>query len=227
MNSNNTVLSCNALIYSDLTAPQIWLIICGIVVVLLMLAFILYLVINSSIRKKRFKEAYGKSIYQIAMDNDYYLVNTFGFSVDSNTDVLIDHILFGDRYIFCIADVRYQGVVEGKENDQIWFFYPNGIRKKKQPIGNPLTENKKKIEKLSLLTGADRTFFISLVVFNNDCYIDDIQTTSRDEYIRNVKELSRLIKAIESRPIENMDPKALEKAVQDIAKLKEKFENRK
>ena len=214
-------------IFAALTSSQVWLLVCSFLVILFALAFLIFLLIRDVSRKKYYRESYAKTIYQLAMDNDYFLINDFSFRTDANSEVTIDHILFGNRYIFCLKDVRYQGVIQGHENDQIWFFYPNGSRKRKEQIQNPLIDNRKRVEKLSLLIGADKTFFISIVLFNNDCYIEDVKTTSRCEYIRNVKEFKRLIAAVEKRPIQNIEPRALEKAVLDIARLKEQYNKNK
>ena len=211
---------------SPITGTRLWLLVFGSLAIILLLAVLVYLLVINILRITRFKNSFGRKIYQVAMDNDYYLINLFSFPTDDNHQICIDHILFGERYIFCISDYNYCGVLEGHQQDQLWYFYPRGIRGKKQTIKNPLVDNRKKVEKLSLLTGAEKSFFISIVLLNNDCYIDDIKCSARDEYIRNIKEFARLVTAIESRPIDTMEPKALERAVQDIAKLKEKFQNR-
>jgi len=209
--------------YANLVDSQILLLVFGIIAIMLCLALILAFLIIKLTKSRRYRNSFGNRIYRLAMDNDYYLVHEFSFPTDEENHILIDHILFGDHYIYCISDKYYEGVIDGEQHDQSWIFYPKGLSDKKEVIPNPLLANKKRIDKLALLTGADRNFFISIVLFNNECYLEDVQIKSRDEYIRNIKELPRLVEAIEKRPIEKINPEALKKAVNDIATLRDKY----
>lgn len=210
---------------ADLTGPQILLLVFGIIAIALLLVFFVVFLILRLTRKKRFRHICGRRMHRLAMDYDYYLIQEFSFPTDEANFIIIDHFLLGDHYLFCVHDVYLKGVIQGEQEDQSWVYYPKGKNAEKEIIRNPILLNRKRIDKLSLLTGIDRSLFVSIVLFNNECFIDDIKMNSRYEYIRNFKEIGRLIEAIESRPIEKMEPHALERAVQDIARLKEQYKN--
>ena len=72
--------------------------------------------------------------------------------------------------------------------------------------------------KLSSSTGIDASLMIGIVLINDDCKVE-VQSDSKQFYIIQRKRLPSLIKAIESRPVEPINEKQLEKAVQSIAKL--------
>ena len=216
----------NILASSDLEGSKLFLLVFGIIAICLVLFFFVVFLALRFTEKQRYVNICGKRVYRIAMDLDYYLVNDFSFPTDEASFVVINHILFGPRYIYIINDQYYRGVLEGEHEDLSWMFYPKGREEDKQIIKNPILQNRKRIEKLVLLTGIDKNFFVSVVLFNNECYIDDIKTKSRNEYISSVKQLSNLIEAVEKRPIEKMDPLALERAVQDIARLRNQFKKR-
>lgn len=204
-----------------LSSNQTLLLVFGIIAITaLLVAFFAFLIVRS-LEKKNFRQLCGRRVYRVAMDFDYFLVNEFSFPTDDNNFLIIDHLLFGNRYIYCITDYYYKGVLSGEFDDASWIFYPKGKLSKKEIIKNPMLLNRKRIEKFALFTGLDPSLLISIVLVNNDCYIDDIEQVGKNEYIRNFKELSRLIDAIEKRPVERMDPLALEKAVQEIAKLRD------
>ena len=59
---------------------------------------------------------------------------------------------------------------------------------------------------------------IGIVLVNDDCKVA-VQSESKQFYIIQRKRLAALIKAIESRPINNINENQLAKAVQSIAKL--------
>ena len=80
--------------------------------------------------------------------------------------------------------------------------------------------NLKRMEKLSLVTQIDKTFFISIVIVNDNCVIkkepDNIKGRN---FLVHKKDVKKLIKQIESRNVKKMDPEQLQYAVQDIARL--------
>lgn len=211
---------------APLSGYQILLLVFGAIVIIGLLSYFLVFLVLRLTRRRRFRNICGSRIHRLAMDNDYYLIQEFSFPMDDANYIMIDHFLLGERYLFCIHDEFYEGVIEGEQEDHSWVFYPRGNVNDKKIIKNPILQNRKRIEKLSLLTGIDQSLFISIVLFNNCCYLQDIKIDSRNEYIRNLKEIGRLVEAIEKRPIEKMEPYALEKAVADIARLKESYKKR-
>ena len=58
---------------------------------------------------------------------------------------------------------------------------------------------------------------IGIVLVNDDCKVA-VQSDSKQFYIIQRKRFAALIKAIESRPVENINEAQLAKAVQSIAK---------
>ena len=80
--------------------------------------------------------------------------------------------------------------------------------------------NEKRLEKLSLITQIDPSFFISIVLINDNCAIKNASELNKeDSFIVARKNLKKIIKAIEKRNVKNMDQKQLEFAVQDISRL--------
>ena len=80
--------------------------------------------------------------------------------------------------------------------------------------------NELRVEKLSLMTQIDSSFFISIVVINDDAIVKNMENmSSNDSYIVSRKKLPKLIKSIESRDVKKIDEKQLNFAVQDISRL--------
>ena len=86
-------------------------------------------------------------------------------------------------------------------------------------VANPLIINRLRLEKLALVTGLDPHLFINIIVVNDKCLLNDIPTTDNGTFIVKLKKLERLIKAIEQRDIEPIDPDQLDTAVKDIYRL--------
>lgn len=190
--------------------------------IILICIFLLFLILYPSIKKhyafKNFQKIYYRQIRKIADINDYYLINHLVIRNNNQLVCRIDHVLFGEKYIYVIKDRYYRGAIDGKKDDVMWFFYSSD--NKKYEMENPMLINEKRVEKLSLITQIDQSFFISIVIVNDNCIIKNAQDLNKDNsFIVSKKNLKKLIKMIEKRNVKKMDQRQLEYAVQDISKL--------
>jgi hypothetical protein len=161
---------------------------------------------------------FGKRIYHLALYNDFYLINRVNLKIDDDSQAHIDHLLFGEKFIYIIKDRFYDGALTGNPLDANWMYYAKFTRRGKY-ISNPFLVNRVRIEKLSLVTGLDPHLFINLIVVNDNCLLDEITTPDNMTYIVKMGKLEKLIKAIEERDIDPIDPEQLDRAVKDIYKL--------
>lgn len=167
--------------------------------------------------RRHFVRSYGRYIYRIALDYDYYLINQFKY-IHSNRDTkTIDHILFGSKWIYVIMDCYYSGAISAKENDVSWIHYLS--KRKKRYIDNPLRINADNVNQLSMITDINKNMIISIVVINDDCHVEPFDKSSKTNYLVSRSQLRRLIKALEERDVVNINEQALSKAVMDIHAL--------
>ena len=193
--------------------------ICALIFILLLLLFlIIFPFAKRHYNFKNFQKIYYKEIRKIAEINYYYLINNLVIKNNNQLICRIDHVLFGDKYIYVIKDRYYRGAISGKKEDSTWFFYSN--QKKQFEMDNPMAMNEKRLEKLSLVTNIDKSFFISILVINDNCVVKNANELNKNNsFIVSKKNLRKLIKNIEKRNVKNMDQKQLEFAVQDISRL--------
>ena len=185
------------------------------IVVVLFLAIVLYFPISAAYRRKRFQVIFYKRVYKVALESDFYLINQFYFKIDSNKLAKVDHILFGEKYIYVILSKYYEGDLVGKSTDKSLIFISN--KGKKCYTDNPLIQSKQLASKLSSATGLDASMLIGITLINDDCKVE-VQSDSKQFYIIQRKRFPALIKAIESRPVAKINEAQLAKAVQSIAK---------
>lgn len=205
----------NSVVLAKLTDVQLAFVIIVPIVLLLFLVITLYFPISGAYRKKFFQIHFYKQVYRVALDNDYYLINQYIFKVDSSKNATVDHILFGNKYIYTIISKYYQGDLIGKYADKSLIFISH--KGKKCYTDNPYNEAKYLTSKLSSSTGIDASLMIGIILINDDCKVA-VQSESKQFYIIQRKRFPALIKAIESRPVETINETQLEKAVQSIAK---------
>ena len=201
---------------SALSGGQIAFIIIVPIVVLVGLFLLIYIPIRNKKMKQNFKYFYYRYIYKIALDNDYYLINDFRFKIDERHIAIIDHILFANKYIYIISDNYFEGDIDGKESDpSIIFINRTG---KKVYTDNIILNNTRLIKKLSVITGIGQSLMIGINLVNNNCNCA-IKTTTKNAYIIQANKFKNLVKAIESRPIGDINKEQLDAAVKAVNKL--------
>ena len=205
----------NLELLTKLTNIQLAFIIIVPIIVLVFVAILLYFPISRSYYRKHFQIHYYKRIYRVALDNDFFLINQFVFKVDATKVANVDHLLFGNKYIYVLSSKYYHGDLVGKYHDKSLIFISH--RGKKCYTDNPYNQVKLLASKLSSSTGIDASLMIGIILVNDDCRVA-VQSDSKQFYIIQRKRFASLIKAIESRPVEEINQQQLAKAVQSIAK---------
>ena len=205
----------NIHVLNGLNSLQIAFVIIVPAVVFIFLVICLYFPISRFYNRKHFQIHYYKRVYKVALNNDYFLINQFVFKIDNSKVACVDHILFGGKYIYVITSKYYQGDLVGKYNDKSLIFISH--KGKKCYTDNPYNQVKLLASKLSSSTGVDASLMIGIVLVNDDCKVA-VQSESKQFYIIQRKHFAALIKAIESRPVAEINQTQLAKAVQSIAK---------
>ena len=204
---------------SSLNAGQIAFIIIVPLVVSVGVFFLIYFPIRKKKMKENFRYFYYRYIYKIALDNDYYLINDFHFRIDERHIAIIDHILFANKYIYIITDNYFDGDIDGKENDPSIILI--GRTGKKVYTDNIIINNARLIKKLSVITGIGQSLMIGINLVNNNCNCA-VKTTAKNAYIIQANKFRNLVKAIESRPIGDINKEQLDAAVKAVNKLNRK-----
>jgi hypothetical protein len=172
--------------------------------------------------KKQFAISYlnqifNEKIHRYVKEKDYYLIPTVKVKLPGNRDVIIDHLVFGNKYIYAIKDLYFQGGLLGKGSDKEWSYYEYKFHHPKyRYIPNPFLLNRQRIDKLTLVTGLDPSLFISIILVNNEAMINRIPVSEDNQFIVNIRQFPRLIDAIESREVPPFKSQILDKAVIDI-----------
>lgn len=188
---------------------------------LLILFFIFLPPLLRKIHFRHFRKYMGRKIYKIAQDHDYCLIQDFTMQLDRQHTAHFDHILFGNKYFYCIVDKAWKGSVIGHVRDENWIFiHPR--TKMKQSIKNPIRVNQLRMEKFSLLTGIDQEMLIDIVVVSDDCLFSCHGLRSESTYMVYASELKKLIDTIEHRDVPPFEDAAIEKVVSSVYQLQNK-----
>ncbi len=195
-------------------------IVCLVAASLFFLFLFLYGPIKRFLYKHHTVRAYYRRVYKVARERDFFLVNKFANRTADFEEFHIDHILFGNKYFYCIRDRYYDGAVAGKEDDEGWIFFH---AKKNEYIKNPLMVNKLRLQRLSLMSGIEEKLFISIVLINDDCLITPIpgDIEHGDNFLSSLRDFPKLIDRLESRDVAPLDERSVAVAARDFAALNE------
>ena len=176
--------------------------------------FLLFFPIRRFINKTKFLYLYYKKVRSIAVDKDYYLVNQYVFNSDDKNKVMIDHILFGNKFIYLITSKYYEGDLVWKQSDASFILIDK--KGKRKYTDNPVERSKFLMSRLSMSTGINTILMIGIVLVNDNCKLQ-IESESKQFYVIQRNRLPALIRAIESRKIGNINSAQLEQLVREIS----------
>ena len=173
---------------------------------------IFYPIINDQLEKRTFYKSFYSNVYQLAMDRDYYVINDVVLEIDTKF-IHFNHILFGDKYIYCICDSYFEGPISGKNRDSQWFLYKNNGQV--SHIKNPLILHK---NRLSYITSALRAeeLFVGIIVVNESCLVDHVDDLPDNLVVLNEKEFKDYIIKREKENIPPINSIQLDSLVQQI-----------
>lgn len=194
------------------------------IIVILIAGVLLYKPILRRIEKTKYKDIYGSKIYKVTLYGDYFLLNDFLFAYEDNKFAKIDHIMCGEKYFYIINDFYYKGSVVGNENDKSLILI-QGDSAKRCYIDNPIHYSKLLIKRLSMITNIDESMMIGISLVNDDCAIS-VEQSSSQFYLIQSNKFSKLIRAIESRDIPDINQDELQKVVKELDKMNKKGKSR-
>lgn len=195
-----------------------------IVVSVLLAGFFVFLFLYPPIKKRLCERytvrMYFKAVNRVALDEDFYLINAWSReAIDpEGQGIHVDHLLFGNKFIYVIKDRYYQGAISGKAYDPSWVHYIG--RKKKRNFDNPLLLNKVRADRLAMLSGLDRKYFISIVLVNDDCLVVPFENEGEESFLVSMGKLEKFVEAFEGRKeVLPLNKEQLAIAVRDFAEL--------
>jgi hypothetical protein len=208
------------MIFSALSDVQLTIISFLLTVILVSLFFLLLPWFKQQYAMRNLNKIFNEIIHRVVEEKDYYLIPSVKVKLPGNRDVIIDHLVFGNKFIYAIKDLYFQGGLLGKGSDKEWSYYEYKFQEPRyRYIPNPFLLNRQRIEKLIMVTGLDPSNFISVILVNNDAMINRIPVSEDNQFIVNIRLFHRLIEAIEGREYPAFKAAVLDKAVLDINEM--------
>lgn len=189
-----------------------------VISILLAIGLALFYPLNILFYRKYFNYRYYYKISRLTQKKDYRLINNFYFKIDETSQAHFDHLLFGEKYIYAISDKYWEKGILGKPQDESWLLGKN--HKQRTFIDNPLKKNELRIEKLSLISGISRDMFVTIVLVNNNCLVDEKLMLNDKNIIVKEKNLYKVIAKFENSSISKINEEQLQKVIYQLNDMK-------
>ncbi len=124
-------------------------------------------------------------------DYDYLYLNNLCLRIDAGKYLDIDHVVFGDKFIYVISTKFWLGYVNGSDEDEKWLL---GDGEHIEYVENPLKYNMIRIRALSSILDLSLDNFMNVVCIAKCAKIKEVTTTNRSNAVLSEKELLEFIK---------------------------------
>ena len=161
--------------------------------------------------RKHYREIYGRKVYRLAMRKDYYLINLLTLKSHDDTMLVIDHLMFGNKFIYVFYDFYSEADLYGKSSDNS--FLLKG-KKRNSYTDNPVLLARQQLKELSSIINLDESLFVPIALVNDSCNIINYDDNNSLVYVRKLKEV---INFYESKNVDPLNQEQMMYAVHDIS----------
>ena len=156
----------------------------------------------------------ASKLKKFAIDHDFPLLSNVIIQVREDKFIKIEHILFGNKYIYVISSKCYYGYLCANADDGKWLLY----RKYKLiHLDNPLKINEKRVRILANLLDETMDNFVNVVFLSRPVVVSKMVLSKPGELILLEKNFARRIEKYEKKCVLNsFSSKSIEEATQKI-----------
>lgn len=156
----------------------------------------------------------ASKLKKFAIDHDFPLLSNILIQVREDKFIKIEHILFGNKYIYVINSKCYYGYLCANAEDGKWLLY----RKDRLiHLDNPLKLNEKRIRILANLLDEKLDNFVNVVFLSRPVVVSKVVVSKPGELILLEKDFEKKIEKYEKKCLLNdFSAKSIEEATQKI-----------
>ena len=167
-------------------------------------------VLSSLFKSKRV----ASKLKKFAIDHDFPLLSNVMIQVRENKFIKVEHILFGNKYIYVITSKCYYGYLCANTEDEKWLLY----RKDKLiHLENPLKNNEKRIRIVANLLDDNMENFVNVVFLSRPVVASKVITSNSRQLVLLEKDFDKSIEKYEkSSKLNDFTIKSIEDATKKI-----------
>lgn len=179
-----------------------------IVLVIFISAFIAFLVMIRRMDSITFNKLCTSKVSRLAKRKNLLLIPEAHLSNFEREKLAINHVLFGEKFIYLISDFLLKGFVSGEEKDNSWVYF-NSITKTNHYLDNLYLISDKNIRDFSQILEISPDLIVSICVVPNECDFKIKGIKDDKKIIAHYSSLRRVIKRFEKKRIDALDKKQI------------------
>ena len=176
----------------------------AVLLVVFVIAFATFLIWTRKMDIESFKKFCQKKVKRIAKRNNLLVLPDLNISNYDSEKLLINHVIFGKKYIYLISDFMLKGFVSGEANDNSWVYY-NNIKKTNHYLSNLNMISEKNIRDFSGILGISSDPIVSICLIPNECDFKINKSEDERKIIVHYSSLARKIKEFENQEIGSLN----------------------
>ncbi len=175
-----------------------------VTLVIFVTAFIAFLVSLRRMNSETFNKLCTSKVIRIAKRRGLLLIPEAHLSNFERETLPVNHVLFGEKYIYLISDFLLKGFVSGEEKDNSWIYF-NNITKKTHYLDNLNAISDKNIRDFSGILQISPELIVSICVVPNECDFKIKGDKSDKKNIVHYSSLRRMVRRLENKKIDALD----------------------
>ena len=166
-----------------------------VISIILIISLVVLLVVKLKTKDRYYKNQKNKrlnrKLRKFSKDRDFLFLSDVFLPIRDNTATLIDDIVFGNKYIYLIAQKHWEGNLKGYEYDTKWMITSkNGTKY----VDNPLIGNRFKVQTLlKFLQESDEDNVVNIIAINDKTKFNEIKS----QPLENITKMNSVFKIID------------------------------
>lgn len=189
-----------------------------ILLILSIVFFVGFPIVKRKLIPEKFKSFCERKIKHIASKNNYLYLSNLNLTNLDLKKIDINHILFGEKFIYIFKEMPLVGEISGVVDDNSWI-YSSSVEKTTKYIDNISHVLNENIQDFAGIININPQLIVSICVVPNECDLLIKDINKANLIVTHYSSLKGLINKIESISIAPIDK---EKLIQDFELINEK-----
>lgn len=154
---------------------------------------------------KTFRSLCEKKVIKLSKNNDLLFLKNINISNYEGDELIVNHVIFGKKYIYLISDFLLKGFIEGDEKNNSWLYYDTRKRRYLY-LDNLNAIADKNIKDFAGILQISAEPIVNICLIPNECDFKISNAKWNNKTITRYSSLARTINRFESKEIGSLNP---------------------
>jgi len=186
-----------------------------IVLIVFVIGFVVLMTLLRTMTSETFVKLATNKVRRFSKRKKLYSIQDLHLLNHDREKVNVNHVIFGNKYIYLISDLFLKGFVSGEVNDNSWVYF-NNITKKTHYLDNLNKVSEKNIQDFAGILGISKDLIISICLISNECDVNVNGYKDSEKVIVHYSGLNKVINSFERKQIGSLKKEQIYEQYQKI-----------